>query len=60
MIDIVYQYENLILGKENGDHLIIDDLSGSILVTIHSSQWSCTPKEKEKICKRLLITMGCD
>lgn len=31
--------------KEKGDYLIIDELSGMTLVTIHSSEWSCAKEE---------------
>lgn len=60
MIDIIDQYEDFVLGKKGKDHVIIDDLSGNILITIHSSQWTCTEKEKMQICKKLLITMSCE
>lgn len=60
MIDIIDQYKNFVLGKEGKDHVIIDDPSGDILITIHSSQWTCTEKEISQICRRLLITMGCE
>lgn len=42
------------LVKQNSNHLIVDGPSGDVLVTIHTSLWTCTEIEKESICNKIL------
>lgn len=39
-----------------GDYVIIDDPTGTIMATIHTAQWTTSPKENEKLCIEILKT----
>lgn len=41
------------LRKQKGDYLIIDSPTGETLITIHSSEWSCTKEETKEYVKAI-------
>ena len=44
----------ILVKKDNGEYVIIDDLCGDLeLVTIHTYNWSCTQKEKEEYLNKI-------
>lgn len=52
--EIIDTHNNFVLSKSNGNHYIIDDPSGDVLITIHSSTWTCSPEETKATCVKIL------
>lgn len=44
----------ILVDKGKGEYVVIDDLSGDLeIVTIHTSNWSCTKEEKEEYLNKI-------
>lgn len=50
---IIKNDNDIILAKENNNYVIIDDLNGTKLTTIHTDNWSCSKKEKEEYLNKI-------